>query len=54
LVPAEPKGCHLGSKGCKDKLMIRKQYMRARRGEQFKIQAGLITRKHLTTFHIAG
>jgi len=31
LLPAEQKGCHPGSKGCKDQLMISKQYMRIAR-----------------------
>jgi hypothetical protein len=29
LLPAEQKGCHSGSKGCKDQLLISKKYLRA-------------------------
>jgi hypothetical protein len=32
LLPAEQNGCHPGSKGCKDQLMISKQYMRTAGG----------------------
>jgi len=31
LLPAELKGCHPGSKGCKCQLMTSKQYLRAAR-----------------------
>jgi hypothetical protein len=51
LLPAEQKGCHLGSKDCKNQLMISKAiYEDCRRRNKL----GLITRKHLIAFHIAG
>jgi len=36
LLSAEQKGCHPGSKGCKDQLMISKEYMRTA-GERTRI-----------------
>ena len=56
LLPAEQKGCHPGSKGCKDQLMISKAIYEdyRRRNKNLSIYPGLITRKHLIAFHIAG
>ena len=55
LLPAEQKGCHPGSKGCKDQLMISKTiYEDCRRRNKNLGMPGLITRKHLIVFHIAG
>ena len=55
FLPAEQKGCHPGSKGCKDQLMISKViYEDCRRMNKYLNIASLITRNHLKAFHIAG
>jgi hypothetical protein len=55
LLPAEPKGCHPGSKGCKDQLLISKTIFEDCNKRKKEITwPGLTTKKHLKECHIVG
>jgi len=55
LLPIELKGCHPGSKGCKDQLMISKAIYEdwKRRNENFSI-AWIVDQKALDSVALAG
>jgi len=55
LLPAERKECHLGSKVCKDQLMISKTTCEDCRRKNKNLGIAWIDyQKHLIVFHIVG
>jgi hypothetical protein len=55
LLPAEHKGCHSGSKGCKDKLLISKAILEDCKKRRKNLNMAWIGyQRHLIMFHIAG
>jgi hypothetical protein len=55
LIPKEQKGCHSGTNGCKDQLLISKAILQeCKRRKQNLSMAWIDIRKPLTGCHIVG
>jgi hypothetical protein len=60
LLPAEQKGNHSGSRGCKDQLLISKAIFEDSKKRKKNLSIAwimidlIIIRKHLIVYHIAG
>jgi len=55
LIPKEQKGCYIGSKGCKDQLLISKTILQeCKRRKKNLSMAWIDYQKVLTGCHIAG
>jgi hypothetical protein len=54
LLSAKEKGCHSGSKGCKDELLISKATLEDCRKRSKNLNIAWIIRMNLTVFHITG